>query len=271
MLTAKGMTVDKVVGLTAGVDDYLVKPFDTAELIARVSSTLRRNQEFREVSPLTGLPGNARIRREIVDRMQGRHRLRGRLHRHRPVQERQRRVRLRPRRRVHHRAGPQPAPGGRRRRAAAGLPRPHRRRRLRLHLRPRPGAAADQAGGHRLRERPPTRSTTRRTPAAATSRCRTAAATSSAPPWSPSPSGWPQSTSTGRRFTDPREVIAVASEMKKVAKSQPGSYVAIDRRRGDTGPATDRQRVTWVDRLGWQLAGSRVRLEGNPPRAGGTR
>ncbi len=69
MLTAKGMTVDKVVGLTAGVDDYLVKPFDTAELIARVSSTLRRNKEFREVSPLTGLPGNARVRREIVDRM----------------------------------------------------------------------------------------------------------------------------------------------------------------------------------------------------------
>src|SRR5919205_2647364 len=69
MLTAKGMTVDKVVGLTAGVDDYLVKPFDTAELIARVSSTLRRNKEFREVSPLTGLPGNARVRREIVERM----------------------------------------------------------------------------------------------------------------------------------------------------------------------------------------------------------
>src|SRR4029453_5315245 len=64
MLTAKGLSIDKVVGLTAGVDDYLVKPFDTAELIARVSSTLRRNKEFREVSPLTGLPGNARVRRE---------------------------------------------------------------------------------------------------------------------------------------------------------------------------------------------------------------
>jgi diguanylate cyclase (GGDEF)-like protein len=69
MLTAKGMTVDKVHGLTAGADDYLVKPFDTAELIARVSSTLRRNKEFREVSPLTGLPGNSRIRREITDRV----------------------------------------------------------------------------------------------------------------------------------------------------------------------------------------------------------
>jgi diguanylate cyclase (GGDEF)-like protein len=65
------MTVDKVVGLTAGADDYLVKPFDTLELIARVRSTLRRNQEFREVSPLTGLPGNTRILREIADRVRG--------------------------------------------------------------------------------------------------------------------------------------------------------------------------------------------------------
>jgi diguanylate cyclase (GGDEF)-like protein len=69
MLTAKGLTVDKVVGLTAGADDYLVKPFDTAELVARVRSTLRRAQEFREVSPLTGLPGNNRILREIADRV----------------------------------------------------------------------------------------------------------------------------------------------------------------------------------------------------------
>ncbi|GGJ86710.1 hypothetical protein GCM10010123_15360 [Pilimelia anulata] len=72
MLTAKGMTVDKVVGLTAGADDYLVKPFDTLELIARVRSTLRRNQEFREVSPLTGLPGNTRIQREVADRYRAR-------------------------------------------------------------------------------------------------------------------------------------------------------------------------------------------------------
>jgi len=69
MLTAKGQTVDKVLGLTAGADDYVVKPFDTLELVARVRGTLRRNQEFREVSPLTGLPGNNRILREIGDRL----------------------------------------------------------------------------------------------------------------------------------------------------------------------------------------------------------
>jgi diguanylate cyclase (GGDEF)-like protein len=71
MLTARGFTADKVVGLTAGADDYLVKPFDTMELIARVRATLRRNQENREISPLTGLPGNTRILREIADRVRG--------------------------------------------------------------------------------------------------------------------------------------------------------------------------------------------------------
>jgi diguanylate cyclase (GGDEF)-like protein len=68
LLTARGMTADKVFGLEAGADDYLVKPFDTMELVARVRSTLRRTQEYREVSPLTGLPGNNRILMEIGER-----------------------------------------------------------------------------------------------------------------------------------------------------------------------------------------------------------
>jgi DNA-binding response OmpR family regulator len=69
MLTAKSLSVDKVVGLTAGADDYIIKPFDTLELIARVRSTLRRNAEMRAVSPLTGLPGNHRINEEIAGRV----------------------------------------------------------------------------------------------------------------------------------------------------------------------------------------------------------
>ena len=42
MLTAKGQVVDKVVGLKLGADDYLTKPFDMMELMARVESLLRR-------------------------------------------------------------------------------------------------------------------------------------------------------------------------------------------------------------------------------------
>ena len=71
MLTAKNLSVDKVVGLTAGADDYIIKPFDTLELVARVRSTLRRNAEMRAVSPLTGLPGNQRINEEIALRAMG--------------------------------------------------------------------------------------------------------------------------------------------------------------------------------------------------------
>lgn len=42
MLTAKGTVQDKVIGLSGGADDYLVKPFDGAELIVRVQALLRR-------------------------------------------------------------------------------------------------------------------------------------------------------------------------------------------------------------------------------------
>lgn len=68
MLTAKSLSADKVVGLTAGADDYIVKPFDTLELVARVRTTLRRTADARAVSPLTGLPGNHRIDTEIAVR-----------------------------------------------------------------------------------------------------------------------------------------------------------------------------------------------------------
>ena len=42
MLTAKGETFDKVLGLELGADDYMVKPFDPKELLARVKAVLRR-------------------------------------------------------------------------------------------------------------------------------------------------------------------------------------------------------------------------------------
>jgi CheY-like chemotaxis protein len=71
LLSGRGMTADAVLGLTAGADDYVVKPFDTTELMARVRSTLVRNREIRGVSPLTGLPGNTRILAEIAERVSG--------------------------------------------------------------------------------------------------------------------------------------------------------------------------------------------------------
>ena len=48
MLTAKGDDVDKITGLTIGADDYITKPFNPLELVARVKAQLRRYTRYNE-------------------------------------------------------------------------------------------------------------------------------------------------------------------------------------------------------------------------------
>jgi DNA-binding response OmpR family regulator len=65
LLTAKSLSNDKLTGFAAGADDFIVKPFEPAELVARVQSVLRRASQMRDLSPLTRLPGNFRIASEL--------------------------------------------------------------------------------------------------------------------------------------------------------------------------------------------------------------
>jgi len=58
MLTARGEIFDKVLGLEMGADDYMVKPFDTKELVARVKAVLRR-YESKEPTRQVVLPNLA--------------------------------------------------------------------------------------------------------------------------------------------------------------------------------------------------------------------
>ncbi|MEX2550725.1 MAG: response regulator [Nitriliruptoraceae bacterium] len=61
LLTARVQRSDAISGLDAGADDYVTKPFDAEELVARVRSALRRAETQRTRNPLTGLPGNESI------------------------------------------------------------------------------------------------------------------------------------------------------------------------------------------------------------------
>jgi len=65
MLTARGLSADKLEGFAIGADDYIVKPFDTPELLARIRGVLNRASDKRALSPMTGLAGNVAIEDEI--------------------------------------------------------------------------------------------------------------------------------------------------------------------------------------------------------------
>jgi diguanylate cyclase (GGDEF)-like protein len=69
MLTARGLSADKLEGFAIGADDYIVKPFDTPELLARIRGVLNRASDTRSLSPMTGLAGNVAIEDEIERRV----------------------------------------------------------------------------------------------------------------------------------------------------------------------------------------------------------
>jgi diguanylate cyclase (GGDEF)-like protein len=69
MLTGKGEVHEKVDGINAGADDFLVKPFEPRELLARIQMVLRRTAQELEANPLTKLPGNLSIQQELEKRI----------------------------------------------------------------------------------------------------------------------------------------------------------------------------------------------------------
>jgi PleD family two-component response regulator len=68
-LSARGDTADKVRAFRSGAEDYMVKPFDAAELLARVGKALDRQARELGASPTTQLPGADAIQGEIERRV----------------------------------------------------------------------------------------------------------------------------------------------------------------------------------------------------------
>ncbi len=70
IVTAYGEKQAKLKGLGMGIDDYLIKPVDADELVARIRMILKRNRQVLDTNPLSRLPGNpsiqARVEREIA-------------------------------------------------------------------------------------------------------------------------------------------------------------------------------------------------------------
>ena len=92
MLTARGEETDRIVGLEMGADDYLAKPFNPRELLARIKSVLRRSRalpdnlqsETRKPDPLRRLVPRSGVAQSGVSRRRGggveRHRVQAAAH-----------------------------------------------------------------------------------------------------------------------------------------------------------------------------------------------
>jgi diguanylate cyclase (GGDEF)-like protein len=70
-LTAEATRAAKVAQLEAGADDFITKPYDSEELLARIGAAVRRASGLRALNPLSGLPGNTTITEEIESRIAG--------------------------------------------------------------------------------------------------------------------------------------------------------------------------------------------------------
>ncbi len=70
MLTGRSDIQDKVDAFDGGTDDYIVKPFEPRELIARIKTLIRRTNLDLEANPLTRLPGNVSILNELTKRLE---------------------------------------------------------------------------------------------------------------------------------------------------------------------------------------------------------
>jgi len=71
ILTASGTRDSKIEGLNLGADDFITKPVDILELLARIRMIMRRNRLGLDASPLTHLPGNVSIETRIEEALAG--------------------------------------------------------------------------------------------------------------------------------------------------------------------------------------------------------
>src|SRR3989339_1188657 len=69
MLTSQAKTKDRITGIKLGADEYLNKPFEPFEIVARVEGLLKRTRESLAAKPLTGFPGNTSVESEIKRRL----------------------------------------------------------------------------------------------------------------------------------------------------------------------------------------------------------